>query len=395
MAMRKLISLGGSTALPELVINDYLRLSNRADILATGTKWVRIWVSWHDLAQKYGPPSSLAQSWAQLNAGVPGYPASDRAGLRRIDAQIRRANADGLGVILVVEHAFPLWTNPPTTPPRGKAPEWRPPKDVTVNSPFGWFIGHLCARYKPNLPRNPKGPQPGGPFGNPDAAYINALEVCNEPNQFWWPHYERSINRTSCTAALMLQTAEEYAFATRWPPLLGPGTADTSRGLPNQLPYDQFTREVLGLLQNWRPRVFVGWSHHNYADIASYSTKRVARVRDLLEQKRWHDSRIWITEGGYDRRRSNTGTNTPEAERAQARHILETWKKYQAFSDANARAGRKGVIYTFAQHPINDQTCNVFKSGLRKEVNCAKPTTIPPKRCAYDTWHTLKDQPCR
>lgn len=110
--LRKLISLGGCTALMPGSVHDYRLWDNRADVRATGTTWVKIWLAWDHVQGTHPRPTTLAESWAQLNVAQPGAPPG--SGLAYLDAQMRAANRDGVGVVLCLEGAFP--PGPPTVP---------------------------------------------------------------------------------------------------------------------------------------------------------------------------------------------------------------------------------------------------------------------------------------
>src|SRR3954471_15832477 len=107
--VRKCISLGGPGPLRvDGHPDDYRLWGNREYIRdLSGTTWVKLWVSWHDLQQELAlPPADRAASWRHLN----GAPAG--AGwLRRLDRQVKAVNDDRLGVILTISHAYPTWSS--------------------------------------------------------------------------------------------------------------------------------------------------------------------------------------------------------------------------------------------------------------------------------------------
>jgi hypothetical protein len=195
--LRKCISLGGPGSLRQDGHPDDYRLWGNREFIrdASETRWIKLWVSWHDLQQELGfPPPSRGDSWRHLN-GAPG----GQGWLRRLDGQVRAANEDRLGVILTLYHANPTWASGATGPDPvdpSKPVEHKLPLDVSPDGPWAWFVAYLIARYRKGSRPNPFGPEGAlaeiavgyDPlFGNPDGAAIDALEICNEPNQLAWP----------------------------------------------------------------------------------------------------------------------------------------------------------------------------------------------------------------
>lgn len=393
----KLISLGGPTALSPGSVHDYRSWGNNADVLATGTRWIKLWVAWSQLQGPYTRPTTMAESWDQLNAGVPGTPG---CGLRVTDEQVAAANDDGVKVILCLQHDAPLWAgrlpgDPDLVPPPGHNVTQRLPRETGRDSPFGWFVAHMCARYRPGAPANLRGPRLSGRgelelpgrdrgSGNPSGAFAEAIEIGNEPNLMSWPQEEAPR-----AAAEMLRTADEWSARLTGPMVLGPATSDTDGRAGIRMNYLDFTRAVLRELVGWRPRGPVGWSHHNYADMADGTTERLGRVRDALEAAGWPDRSIWLTEGGYDTTPQGANqTAVTDAERLrQARVIADGFRQAAAFSAAAEREGRIGLIPTFAQHAIHDQGAptNTFKSGLRDDFRF-DPPTVGSRRPAWFAW---------
>src|SRR4051794_20887082 len=117
----KLVSLGGPTLLSPGSVHDYRFWGNAADMRATGTGWGKLWVAWAQLQGEYDRPPIMAQSWDQLNAGVLDTPT---LGLRVLDEQVAAANADGVKVVLCLQHDAPIWAGrlasdpDPVPPPR-------------------------------------------------------------------------------------------------------------------------------------------------------------------------------------------------------------------------------------------------------------------------------------
>lgn len=388
-APAKLISLGGPTLLTPGSVHDFRFWGNDTDVLATGTTWVKLWVAWSDLQGPYPRPATMAESWDQLNAGVPG---ATGHGLPVLDEQVRAANDLGVRVLICLQHDAPVWASSlpgepaPEPPPRHDATQ-RLPRETGPGSPFGWFVAHMCARYRGGALPSLWGPRFPGSAGNPSGAFADALEVGNEPNLIAWPQEEAPR-----VAADMMRTADEWSSRMGGPLILGPATADTNGRPAGRTDYLDFTRAVLRELRGWAPRGRVAWSHHNYSDMARGTTQRLEQVRLALEQAGWHDRSIWLTEGGYD----TTPHGRPQAvvtdaeRRKQARVIGGGYAQAAAFSAAAERDGRIGLLPTFAQHAIHDQDrpSNTFKSGLRDDFHFDPPTP-GRRRPAWFTWRDL------
>jgi hypothetical protein len=399
-APAKLISLGGPTALSPGSVHDYRFWGNGADVKATGTTWIKVWVAWSQLQGEYTRPLTMAESWDQLNAGVPGTPGY---GLRVTDEQVAAANDDGVKVVLCLQHDAPLWAtrlpgDPELEPPPRHNVTQRLPRETGPQSPFGWFVAQMCARYRRGAPANMRGPRVAShgelelPWldagsGNPSGAFVDAIEIGNEPNLMSWPQEEAPR-----AAAEMLRTADEWSARVGGPMVLGPATSDTDGRPGVRTNYLDFTRAVLRELAGWRPRGRVGWSHHNYADMDDGTTERLGRVRDALEAAGWPDRSIWLTEGGYDAtpHRAPQTSVTDRERRRQARVIAVGYAAAAAFSAAAEREGRIGLIPTFAQHVIHDQgtPTNTFKSGLRDDFDFDRQT-VGARRPAWFAWRDL------
>lgn len=371
--LRKCISLSGPAPLiygrhP----NDYRYHGNREYVRdLSGTRWVKLWVSWRDLQEGF-QPQRREESWAQLEQ----FRAPTGAGvaLRELDRQVRAANDDSralalrggsLGVILTIYQAFPTWaTGAGESDPRraGKPLEAKLPEDLSPDGPWGWFVEHLLRRYRRGAPRNPGG------------AAIDLLEVCNEPNFLHWPQV-----RIGAATAQMIRSAAELSARHGGTPLLAPATSDfpDEGHLPAAYSTDwrSFSEEVLARLSERRLPVPVGWSHHDYQD-CKYGGDRAARVARMLREggRALADERLWITEGGYD---MPDPADTAELERQAA-----------LIARSHAQATALPQAYMWTQHGINDVPSNDFKSGLRGDFDYGRG--LPgPVRPAWDTWRRL------
>ena len=391
--LRKGISLSGPGALTvDDHPDDYRLWGNREYIRDfSNTKWVKLWVSWYDLQQGLEfAPASRNDSWRQLNT------APDGAGwIRRLDRQIRAVNADRLGILLGVFHDNPTWATGATGPdpvyPR-KPAAWHRPLDVSVESPWGWFIAYLCARYARGVPANPIGPhalEPGEDasgynplFGNPEGAVIDAIEIANEPNYIAWPQ-EGIIDFT----AQMVESACAIAKTWRGPRVLVPGSVDfpdapysNDQGIIGTWWYE-FTQGLLAALDGFRPEVPVAWSHHNYRDVKLQEIPtRTERMLELLRASGWVDDPqpLWLTESGIN---MGSSYQNPAAQLNQARVIERNF----------FRMMRLPEVFVWMQHGIHDKPGNTFHSGLRNDfVYGSGPGTPRP---AWYTWRELPGSP--
>jgi hypothetical protein len=364
--MQKCISFGGPGPLREdRHPDDYRLWGNREFVRRTGTSWVKLWVSWADLQQELGSaPESQARSWAHLDTAPGG-----KSWLRRLDRQVRAANEDGVRVIITLYHAFPTWSSGATgSDPVSlrRAAEQKLPSNLGPDSPWGWFVSHLCARYRKRAPRNP------------DGASIDALEICNEPNLLYWPQ-EAAVG----AVAQMIRSAEGISAHLEGPAILAPATSDypdqdqeSKDGLFAQ-GWRGFTERLLDELGELRPNVPVLWTQHNFNDVQRPERpSRAERVLDLLVSKGWPTQvqPLWLTEGGYN---LHPNENERRARLRQADLI-----------EANFRAMREGSrVYLWTQHTITDKPGNDFKSGLRDDFI---PGQGPgARRPAWRTWEEL------
>ncbi len=375
--LRKCISLGGPGSLrADGHPDDYLLWGNREYIRdISGTRWVKLWVSWYDLQQELGvAPSGRAASWRHLN----GAPAG-QSWLRRLDRQVRAVNDDRLGVLLTLYHAHPTWSSAATGPDPNdpsKPVEQKLPLDVSSEGPWGWFIAYLMARYRTGSAPNPVGPHDGAAFGNPDGASIDALEICNEPNHLGWPQ-----EGVAEVTAQMIRSATE--LSARWGgiPILAPATSDfpdsttgSARGIRGTV-WSDFTRGVLGALAGYRAPVPLRWSHHNYRDVR-LGTSRVEDVLAMLRGAGWESdvAPLWLTEGGLNLGRR---AGDPAQRRLQASAIDRSFRKTMQLSD----------VYMWTQHTISDKAGNDFKSGLRDDFAWSK--SLGEERPSWAAWRDL------
>ena len=333
----KLVSLSGPAPLVQARHpNDYRWHGNREFLRdRSQTRWVKLWVSWADL-QRDHIPANRADSWAQLDAFR--APQAGGRALRELDSQVRAANEDGLGIVLTIYQGYPGWAT--------GGDEARFPEDLSPDSPWGWFVEHLLARYR---------------------GRIHALEVCNEPNFVLGPQ-ERAPDATLA----MIATAAALSARHGGTMLLAPGTSDfpdPGRLSPSRATdWRTFTEEVLGRLRGVRLEAPVAWSHHNYQDM-KYGGDRAARVARVLGGRG-----LWITEGGYDLE----DPADPAELRRQADALVRGHGQCAAIPGCR----------TVAQHTINDVAADEFKSGLRDDFDFTAGLPGPPRPAAA-TWAAL------
>jgi hypothetical protein len=383
-SLRKCISFGSPGPLAvEGHPDDYRLFGNREYVRdVSGTTWVKLWVSWADLQKELpSAPSTIADSWRQLNRAPGG-----QSWLRRLDRLVRAANDDGIGVILTVFHAFPSWSNGA----RGRDPvsaekpaEQKLPHDLSPDGPWGWFIAHLSARYEKGVDRNPEGPTApasgsGARRGNPDGASVDVLEICNEPNLFYWPQ-----ENAARAVVEMVKSADRISARFGRQAVLAPATSDypdedlrNERGLI-AIGWHRFTERVLDGLADFSPNVEVYWSQHNFGDVARFvEPSRAERAVKLLQRRDWpaKDRLLWLTEGGYN---LHPDQQDRRARARQARLIAASYRQ------AMATPG----IFMWTQHTISDKPGNNFKSGLRDDFI---PGVGPgPRRPSWFTWRDL------
>jgi hypothetical protein len=387
-SLRKGISLGGPGALRvEGHPDDYRLWGNREYIRdVSGTRWVKLWVSWYDLQEELdAPPVGRAASWSHLNTAPAG-----QSWLRRLDGQVRAINDDRLGVILGLYHSYPTWSSGARGPERGgrsRPAEQKLPLDVSPEGPWAWFVAYLMARYRKGSRPNPVGPHDGSfteltagydpLFGNPDGAAIDVIEICNEPNLLAWPQ-EGVVDVT----AAMIRSATTLSAHWGATPVLAPATADhpdsstpASRRM-GATTWSDFTRGVLDALSGYRSPVPLRWSHHNYRDVRQ-GTARAEAVLEMLHAAGWQSdvAPLWLTEGGLHLGRR---AGDPAARQFQAGAIERNFRRMMQVAD----------VYLWTQHTISDKSDNEFRSGLRDDFVWGRgPGRVRP------SWHAWRDLP--
>jgi hypothetical protein len=363
--LRKCISLAGAITTLDPSPNDYRLFGNREYVRdLSGTRWVKLYVSWFHLQEEL-QPASRAESWGHLETAPAG-----KSFLRVLDRQIRAVNDDarrapgGMGVLLTVYQSFPTWAGAArdTDPGRdGRDLATKLPNDLTTEGPWAWFLEHLIVRYRRGGPRNP------------DGAYVDALEICNEPNLLFWPQQELELR-----LAAMIRTATALAERHGGPHIVAPGTSDSDSGRATD--WRSFTDRLLGeLARGPRPSAQFAWSHHNYLDVRdelSAEETRVREVIELLDRAGWPggDRRLWLTEAGVNMYPDH---ERPATRELQARRIERNFLEMAKLPE----------VFMWTQHVINDVPTNTFKSGLRDDFRGAFGPGA--KRPAWAAWASL------
>jgi hypothetical protein len=395
--LRRCIVLGPAGVIHPESPQDYRTGSNRFWLKDTRTRWVRLWADW----------PSLMPAPDQLDPAITGA----------LDAQIARARADRMRIILTA-YRFPRWANgtaamtpaqlAATMPDRrssgqpdtrAKSLEFRYPDDLSPTGPFGRFLRLLIERY-----------------GRPSAASapVDVLEVCNEPNLQWWPQqgpsatpdpYGRGSIVVDDAVARMFITAKQIAAdAARDIVLAGPGSADLTASNRLRTGYHSLGERVLASLAEAGvvPGPGFAWTHHNYADVtydqgpgstAPDAATNPARQTNLAADMRsrlvgrwagWPDAdvanpQLLLTEGGATlaNMRVRYGFSAPaEQRRKQAELIQRNWARMASDSGDGA-----GIAMT-AQYLLYSDAS--FDSGLCEPQDAGGAT-----RPSYQVWKGL------
>jgi hypothetical protein len=383
--MRKGISLIGDVNLYEdaLGVRPYLLDQPHP------TTFLSLWLGWPTVQPLPPDPFTRAQAFAQLaDPAGPGAPA-----FAVLDAQIARANADGLEVALTLYQAFPDWTRAvgsPPSPPRLAAV----PDNRSLDGPWAWLVAYLCTRYA------------RGGAGNPAGAHVDWLQPMNEPNLTWWPQRSPSYPGGTIAGAVAELARSAAAVAGEIPGspgLLIPAVSDAvSAASPRGTPWDAFSDELLAQLRGWDPGVPVGWAQHNYADVKlgpqSDGRWRVERLLELQRAHAWPEPAVWLTEGGYQFGVRRSGWIAPDLERwvvdpaktADPATHLDVYAEQAAAIQTNWSAMARLPVRAWTQYQVNDRDVR-FQSSLRGPVQESPAGRLPndPPYPAYALWPML------
>jgi hypothetical protein len=386
-SLRRCVALGPAGCIEPGGSQDLRAYGNRRLLGHSATRWVRLWADWPSLMPTAG--------------------AYDAARVAALDAQIAQARRDGLRVVLTL-YRFPAWANgtgvltseqlAATMPDRrrpgapaasAKSVLLRYPDDVSAASAWGGFVAWLVARYARTSVTRPD-----------PAAWIDVLELCNEPNLMWWP--QRGAVEV---VARMFATAQ--AITARYggePVLAGPATADVTGSGRLRTGYDVFADRLLTALaaSGFTPGARFAWTHHNYADVgydlgagctapasASIAERTANRAADARRRLvgRWAGwpaadplrPQLMITEGGVTLPTVARiwGIGGAAAQQAKQAELLE--RSFARMSSAGEGAGIAMLTqYLFYTDPNYD-------SGLCETVQAGGAA-----RSAYAVWGSLR-----
>jgi hypothetical protein len=385
--VRKLIDIGPGGAIAPGSAQDYRYHSNPSYFADTRTRWIRMWADWPSLQ----PDGAHAID----NPANPG-----RASLLALDEQIRRANADGLSVI-VMPYRYPAWANGTATVAAVRG------SDAEVSFQFwdrmtepAWLrylgSGRQARVYDPRraaleyrLPDEGHGPQSAWAgffaflydrYGDGD---VKAFELVNEPNLQLWPQQAPPLEGSRfgltrptaprAVADIMITAQAISAARDHSALLLAPSLSDIDQAEGRRsASYGHFASELLDELaaSGFRAHARQAWSHHNYGDVEYRTGALRTRTLMTLLDGRWEGGGVHITEGGarVSRMAELYGLEDPRA--AQARCLQEAWA-------AHGEAG----VEMYAQYLLYDDVN--FSSGLLEPF----PSTVP--RPAYAVWKSL------
>jgi hypothetical protein len=220
--------------------------SNRRYFGETGCAWVRLWAEW----PKLQPAPDLPPDFGVL------------------DAEIAAARGDGLKVMLT-SWRFPGWANGTAgLAPEPEDPTFVVPKDLGEGGPFARWIEALGRRD------------------------VDAIEIVNEPNHQMLP-------QLGLPAAVARMLATSRAVLGRRPLLVAPAMADRRGTSAIDTDHLEFAEALLDELDaiGFRPDDRTAWSHHNYGDVESDSSERIAAARDVVA-RRWPAVPFLVTESG-------------------------------------------------------------------------------------------------
>ena len=349
------------------------------------------------VARVAGAAAARARSASRASRRSPTWatrPARRRTTLAALDAQIARANADGLEVALTLYQAFPDWTRArrgSRRPPRQQLAQLVP-DDRSPDGPWAWLVAYLCARYA------------RGGAGNPGRRRtIDWLEPMNEPNLTWWPQRSPSFpggTIAGAVAELARSAATVAAAIPGSPGLLLPATSDVvSAASPHGTPWDVFSDELLAHLRGWEPGVPVGWAQHNYADVklgprgrtaagassacstcsAAHGVARAVRVADR--------GRLPVRRAPrrLDRARPRAlgRRPAPHARPRAPRRLRRAGRRDRGELERDGAPARARVDAVPGQRPRRALPVGPARAGARRRRRAASCTTrrIPPTRC--------------
>lgn len=335
----------------------------------------------------------LVQFWPTQNVITPGL-------LEDLDQQIAAARAAGRSVFLAFEPTFPSWLNNNTAPEpvTNKDASLKLPDDVGQFSLWFWVLLFFLERYRMN--------RPGGAPVN-GFAWVNAIEISNQPNHRNWQEGEGGAIAARKIADMMKTAKWAAATVGNAVVVTGPGLLDVSKTSAEQTNFLEFTSLILTRLHangfftpaEGNNHIFL-WTHHNYHDVlfdigpdsthpdsAHHRDCNALLLVDALDGGGWRGfpdgvggpAAVFITEGGADLTRiaaaDTWGPLTiPQAQTKQAFLLGRSWARMK--SDTQGRG-----VFIMTQHQFYSSAA--VDSGL---VDDAVPPVLRP---AYSTWKLL------
>jgi hypothetical protein len=394
--LRRCVVLGPSGVITPGSPQDYRTGRNASRLKASGTRWVRLWADWPSL--------------------MPLADRLDPTAVAALDAQIARARADGMSIILTL-YRFPTWANgtdamtpdelAATMPDRrtrtqpesrAKSLLFRYPDDLSAASAFGRFLRLLIERYSP-------------PTGS---GAIDVLELCNEPNLQWWPQQAPSatpdptghgrITVDDAVVRIFVTARQIAADMGSEIVLAGPGSADLTASNRLRTAYHSLAERILtglaaaGVVAG--PRF--AWTHHNYADVtydqgpgstAPDAATNPARQTNLAADMRrrlvgrwagWpagdaDQPQILLTEGGATLAGMHTRyglTDAAEQRRKQAELLQRNWDRMSADGGDGAGIAMTAQYLLYSDVAFDSGLCEPYEAG-----GAVRP--------AYRTWKAL------
>lgn len=334
----------------------------------------------------------LALFWPTQNVITPGL-------LENLDQQIAAVRASGRGVFLAFEPTFPPWLNNNTTlePVTNKDANLKLPDDVGLFSLWFWVLLFFLERYRFN--------RPGGAPEN-GFAWVNAIEISNQPNHRNWQEGEGGVIAARKIADMMKTAKWAAAACGNVVVVAGPGLLDVAKTSAEQTNFLEFTSLIMQRLHDngfFIPaennnHIFL-WTHQNYNDVLfdigpDSTHPDSAHRRDCnallavnaLDAGGWRGfpdgtgapASVFITEGGGDLSRIDDADTwgpltTPQAQTKQAFLLGRSWARMKT-----ATQGRG--IFSIGQHQFYSSAVDC---GL---VDDAVPPVLRP---AYLTWKLL------
>jgi hypothetical protein len=367
-------------------------------------QWVRIWVDWPSLMPQQGMFNSTYVAFidGQIRAAKRLNVNPDKTGVPRTPAvmlSVWRTPAWASGAVNDAASLYDRRARPTAAEPSPeiKGLEYAYPADVSMTSWWAFMISILVDRYHP-LNR---------PLGD---AWIDALEIMNEPNLQWWPQREPSTApgddkydddstplRAHRWAAKMIQTAREITRTRSNAPLIVvPAVSDIKGSNRRRTDYMEFTHAVLDRLDDlgFVADQHVAWSVHNYGDVTynlgrngaqtavnQYQeplVNRAARVRQILVNRGWRgwpaagDPYVMITEGGAptgDMKTKYGAVTVDESEGAQQYLVARNIQRMKT-DGANTDGRGIGLLMTYMWFGSIDER---YDTGLYKHGGGFRP----------------------